>query len=127
MLSLFQADILQEFTVIFTMCAGELCGDAAFFDGKSMEIKLDKEGNFIEAVYFEGERIVDFALLSDTSCMVFTMAANAAASDVETKEEKGILTSTLKAGYKSLMVSSPKVPVKFDDAIEKVSTSKNNA
>lgn len=95
---------------------------SAYFDGKPMEIKLNEEGNFIEAVCFCGERTVDFARLSGKTCMVFTMAANAVAGDVETKEENGTITSTLKVGDITLSVSSPKLPVKFDEAIETVKT-----
>lgn len=97
---------------------------SAYFDGEPMEIKLNKEGNFIEAVCFEGERTVDFAHICGKTCMVFTMAANTTAEIPETKEQDGMITSTLKVGEKTLSVSSPKLPVTFDEAIEKVTTSK---
>ena len=97
---------------------------SAYFDGEPMEIKLNKEGNYIEAVCFDGEKTVDFAKLSGKTCMVFTMAANSKAEIPETKECNGFITSTLKVGDKTISVSSPEIPVTFDEAIEKVTTSK---
>lgn len=97
---------------------------SAYFDGEPMEIKLNHEGNFIEAVCFDEEKTIDFATLSGTTCMVFTMAAQTVADIPETVSENGMITSTLKVCNETISVSSHITPVTFDEAIEKVSTSR---
>ena len=112
----------SRFTVIDKETVIDLNILSAYFDGQPMEIKLNREGNFIEVVCFEGERTVDFSHLSGRTCMVFTMAANKRAEIPETTEENGMLTSTLAVGNTTLTVSSPVTPVTFDEAIKKAET-----